>query len=338
MRVETVDLRSRSERGVRSAWRGTPGPGLRLVGALYGAIEDTRHALYDLGVLAARHPGVPVLSVGGLTVGGSGKTPLAAEIARWLRHAGRRPAVITHGFADELDVHRELGDGQLVVGGGDRERAASIASAAGADVLVIDGGFQRRSLARDLDVVAVSGAEFHRARRRLPAGPLREGWSAVARADALVVVRRAGHPEPARATGDWLRRLRRTTAVARASLRPGRLRPANGPAAASRPAITVAVSSVMEPDPFLDALAARGVRPKVRFVLPDHADVDGDLAERILERAGEGGVVGTLKDRAKLVAALGNRVPVWWLGDEVEWSEGEAGLRRRALRAAGVRQ
>lgn len=337
MTLETVDLRSRRERRVRSAWRASPGIGLRAGAALYAAVEDTRHALYDLGVLAARHPGVPVVSVGGLTVGGSGKTPLAAEVAGWLRDHGLRPAVITHGFLDEMEVHGALGSPDRVFGGRDRERTASLAASSGADALVVDSGFQRRSLARDLDVLAVTTADLIGARHRLPAGPLREGWSSVGRADALVVVRRAGHPPLPSPTERWLARLGRRTTVARLALRPGELAPVNDPAASTRPSIAVAVSSVMEPDRFIDALAARGILPEARFVLPDHGDLDAESAERILARAGERGIVGTLKDRAKLAAALGDGAPLWWLRDVPEWTDGETRLRRRVLRVAGGR-
>lgn len=336
--VETVDLRSARERRVRSAWTGSPAPALRAAAVLYALVEDARHALYDVGVLAARHPGVPVISVGGLAVGGSGKTPLAGEIARWLRSAGRRTAVITHGFEDEMAVHRSLG-AEAVLGGRDRERVASAAVRAGAGALVIDSGFQRRSLARDLDVLAVSTAELAAARRRLPAGPLREGWSAVSRADALVVVRRTGQPPVSPPLARWLDRLRGELPVARLSLRPGPLRPANATAAATPgPSIAVAVCSVMEPDRFLDALGARGVRPEARFVLPDHGRLDASTIDRILDRAGGGGIVGTLKDRAKLAEAVGERAAVWWLEDAPVWTGGEAELRRRVLRAAGARQ
>ena len=332
--VETVDLRSPREQAVRRAWDGRPGPGLRLAGAVYGAVEDTRHALYDLGLLTAWHPGVPVISVGGLTVGGSGKTPLAAEVAGRLRRAGRRPGVVTHGYEDEMEVHRHLLPADVpVVGGRNRERAVRRAIEVGADTVVVDSGFQRRRLARDFDLLAVTTGELAAARRRLPAGPLREGWSAMLRSDALVVVRRAGQAALGDGIRGWMERHLRGLPAAELRLAPAPPRPANDPARTRAIDAPVAVSAVMDPDRFLAGLRDRDVRPKARFVLPDHADVDEGLAERILTRAGGDGIVCTLKERGKLTRAVSDRAPVWWLPDELRWERGGEALHGRLLAA-----
>lgn len=337
MTAETIDLRSRSERAVRRAWRSEPGPWLRIAGVLYALVEDARHALHDAGVLAAWHPGVPVVSVGGLSVGGSGKTPLAAVLARWLHDAGVRPAVVTHGYEDEMSVHRALlPDGVPVVGGRGRERAARRAVELGAGAVVVDSGFQRRRLARDLDVLAVATSELTGHGLRLPAGPLREGWSAALRADALVLVRRCGRPAVDAGTRRWLRGRLPGTPTADLRLVPGALRPANDAARDREPDAPVAVSSVMDPEGFLAALRDREVRPEARFVLPDHGDVDEALADRILERAGGRGIVCTLKERDKLAAPVGERAPLWWLEDQPRWEAGAGGLRRLVLETAGA--
>lgn len=355
MSGEVVDLRGRAERRVRSAWTGSPGVLLRAAGALYGAVEETRHFLHDVGVLAAWHPGVPVVSVGGLSVGGSGKTPVAAEVARWLRGAGLATAVLTHGYRDEMAVHRELagrrgaartGIGEtepgewpplLVVGSRDREEAAARAVALGARALVVDSGFQRRRLARDFDLLALSEAELTDARRRLPAGPLREGWASAGRADALVVVHRSGRPRAAGATDDWLAARLPGLPVARLSLAPGELRPANRAAEGRLPRSPAAVSSVMDPDGFARALAERGLSPRARFVLPDHGEIGPGLADRLREGGRDGGIVATLKERSKLLAVLGEETPLWILPDEPSWGAGGEELRRSVLRSAGVR-
>lgn len=334
MTVDTVDLRSSRELAVRRAWSGRPGPGLRLAGIVYGAVEDVRHALYDLGLLAAWHPGVPVVSVGGLTIGGSGKTPLTAEVAGWLRLAGRRPGVVTHGYRDEMGVHRHhLPAGLPVVGGRDREGAVQRAIERGADTVVVDSGFQRRRLARDFDLLAVTPEELATVRARLPAGPMRERWSAALRSDAVVVVRRSGRTALADGIRRWLKRHLTGIPTAELRLATAPLRPANDPARSRTIDAPVAVSSVMYPDRFLAGLRDRDVRPKARFVLPDHADVDEELTRRILGRAGGDGIVCTLKERGKLTRAVADRAPVWWLPDELHWERGRDALRRLLLAA-----
>lgn len=340
MSTDVVDLRSPTERRVRAAWSEGPPAWMRIAGGLYRCVEDTRHCLYDIGVLASWHPGVPVISVGGLSAGGTGKTPLAAEFGRWLRETGRRTAILTHGYADEMDVHRRLLDagsgGGIVLGSRDREAAAARAAHLGAEAIVVDSGFQRRSLARDFDVLAVSEAELAGARRRLPAGPLREGWASAGRADAVVVVRRPGWSRVGEEIRRWLATRFAGTLVARVSLLPVGPRPANRAAEDSAPEIAVAVSSVMDPCAFGRALAERGVRPEARFVLPDHGEIDEELGARILAEAGGRGIVGTLKDLPKLRGPVGEEAPLWVLEDRPEWREGGRELRRAVLRAAEV--
>jgi tetraacyldisaccharide 4'-kinase len=129
---------------------------------LYAAMMTWRNRRYDEPG-AALSAGVPVISVGNLTVGGTGKTPLVMEIVRKLVAAGRRPAILTRGYharrgetADEVQEYAaELPDVPVVV---DADRVAGAATAQAvhaADCCVLDDGFQHRRLARDLDVVLI---------------------------------------------------------------------------------------------------------------------------------------------------------------------------------------
>ena len=185
--------------------------------SLFAAGVSLRRSLYDAGILRSRHAPAPVISVGGLSVGGSGKTPFVLWLAQRLRDEGRRPCIVTRGYggngagtvpflldtnlaADPRAVERAgdeavllaLRSGAVVAVGADRLRACELAASqlAGTpdapDLFLLDDGFQHRRLARDLDVVLVSG--FEASQRLLPAGPLREGVSALSRADAVVVM------------------------------------------------------------------------------------------------------------------------------------------------------
>ena len=217
---------SRFEGNVRTAlqqfW--TPsspkGPGSLLFGALlaplsylYGPVLRLRRALYRKGVLATRRAGLPVISIGGVRVGGSGKTPFAMWMARKLTERGCRVVLLTRGYGrrrkqdtilltrrdlereDPLDCGDEpyllaqnLPDVPVAVDG-DRYRAANLAERwLSPDLFLMDDGFQHLRLARDFDIVLVPGDEDLFDAACLPRGPLREPLSALKAADLLVCI------------------------------------------------------------------------------------------------------------------------------------------------------
>jgi tetraacyldisaccharide 4'-kinase len=179
------------------------------LGWVYGGLLRLRRGLYRRGILKPARLTVPVVVVGNLTVGGTGKTPLVIALAERLRAEGRRPAVVSRGYGRRskgLQVVSE-GDGRRlpvadcgdepaliadrlnlpVVVAADRAAAARRAAALGADCVVADDGFQRLSLPRARAFVVVDGARGFGNGRCLPAGPLREPVSALADADAVVL-------------------------------------------------------------------------------------------------------------------------------------------------------
>jgi tetraacyldisaccharide 4'-kinase len=189
---------------------------LRATAVAYGAALRLRNRLYDRPG-AAQRVGVPVVSVGNLTVGGTGKTPLVGWLARHLVAAGRQPAVVSRGYrgragrgplvvsdgagprcdaatcGDEPFLLARTLDSVRVVVGADRVAAARAAVHAGADVVVLDDGFQHRRLARDMDIVLLDASNPFGNYRLLPAGLLREPVSGLARADLVLITRsRAG--------------------------------------------------------------------------------------------------------------------------------------------------
>jgi tetraacyldisaccharide 4'-kinase len=164
---------------------------------LYGGAIRIRNAYYDRWPGAVHRASVPVISIGNLSVGGTGKTPLVIEVVRRLQSWGRRPAILTRGYkggrdvaADEVLELREAVPGVPVVVHPDRVAGARIACAAeSADCLVLDDGFQHRRLARDLDVVLISALGPLGVGWLLPVGRLREPLSSLRRADVLVITR-----------------------------------------------------------------------------------------------------------------------------------------------------
>ncbi len=183
---------------------------LGLLGASlpYGAAVRLRNRAFDLGLKPVHDAGAPVISVGNLTCGGTGKTPIVADLCLRLRAAGRRPASLSRGYRtppgeaanDEMLLLDALMPGVPQVQNPDRVAGARIAiQDRGADCLVLDDGFQHRRLGRDLDIVLVDATApfgpgtLHRLSRRgrlLPAGLLRESRSALERRAGLILLTR----------------------------------------------------------------------------------------------------------------------------------------------------
>jgi tetraacyldisaccharide 4'-kinase len=150
-----------------------------------------RAAAYGRGWLATRRLPLPAVAVGNLAVGGAGKTPVAAWIAAFYAQLGLRPGVLLRGYGgDEHRVHERLVPLAIVVPDPDRAAGAERARAAGAQVLVLDDAYQRLDVARDLNVALLNTETARAAPWPIPAGPWREGWGALRRADLIVVTRR----------------------------------------------------------------------------------------------------------------------------------------------------
>ena len=127
----------------------------------YRAVTWLRNAADDAGALPSRALPLPSIGVGNLAVGGAGKTPLCAYIARELGRRGIRSAVLLRGYGgDEAEEYRESAPGALVVAGRDRPASATRAAALGAEVLILDDCLQRRDIAVDAMLVLVAAESW----------------------------------------------------------------------------------------------------------------------------------------------------------------------------------
>ncbi len=164
---------------------------------LYGLVIRFRNLRYDHRAAASRRVDLPVISIGNITVGGTGKTPIVMETVRRLRELGRRPAILTRGYgaaagetSDEvLEFSQALPNVPVVV---DPDRVAGAETARvefGADCLVLDDGFQHRRLRRDLDVVVIDALDPWGGGWVLPAGRLREPLGSLRRGHLFVISR-----------------------------------------------------------------------------------------------------------------------------------------------------
>ena len=187
----------------QSATLSTAGWLLTPLSLLYGVAIRARNSRFDRDRSASHAAGVPVISIGNITTGGTGKTPIVIETVERLVEMGRRPAILTRGYAadagqtpDEVrEFHAALPDVPVVV---NPDRVAGAATATrehGADCLVLDDGFQHRRLRRDLDIVLIDALNPWGGGWVLPAGRLREPLSGLARAD-LFIISRANQAPP----------------------------------------------------------------------------------------------------------------------------------------------
>ena len=256
---------------------------------------------------AVRLP-LPTIAVGNLSVGGTGKTPLAAWIAGYCAAHGRTPGILLRGYGgDEPLVHRRLVPQAVVVANPDRVAGAVAARAQGAQVLVLDDAYQLIGVERDLNIAVVSTESATASPWPLPAGPWREGRDALDRADLIVVTRKSASADAASALAEGLVRAgsgRGAPPICTVRLVVSHLEGMRsgtpqelGVLAGRR---VLAAAGIADPESFAQQLATAGASVQLMAYQDHHAYRQADL-ERLV-RAATGGdyVVVTEKDAVKL--------------------------------------
>jgi tetraacyldisaccharide 4'-kinase len=261
---------------------------------VYGSVTRLRNKAYDCGIFRARHSPLPVVSIGNLTVGGNGKTPLTIFLATELESRGWRPVVITRGYGGTVKGPRQVsgsdrpvdvGDepclmahrfGLTVIVARDRHRGALFAAERQlGDIILLDDGFQHRRLSRDIDIVAINiGTPAARAAilegALLPHGLFREDRDlALARADIIVCAERqpeSGDPIPS----EILSVLPSGTSLYRSFLVPGAVTSISDPTHKLSACSIVAFCGIANPDGFYATLESLGFTILKRYAFPDH--------------------------------------------------------------------
>ncbi len=323
------------ERWAEAVWYGTrprdaiARMALAPASAAFAAAVRVRGRLYDAGRLRQHALPLTAVSVGNLTVGGTGKTPVAAWIVAELAARGLHPAVVLRGVGnDEARVHALLNPTAPVVADPDRVRGAGEALRLGADVLVLDDAFQHRRAARDADVVLVASETFADRAQLLPAGPFREPLGALRRASVVVVTRKSGTLAQAeRVATDLARPLAGTkVGITVAHLAPAELvrwsaghetegqggDPMRAAVAALGATRVLAVAGIGAPDAFAAQLRAAGADVVLARFADHHAYDDTDVAELVRSAERVDRVVTTLKDAVKLGPRWPRRAPALW--------------------------
>ena len=254
-------------------------PWLRPLSAAFAGVAAARRRAYQTGWLRQQRVGAPVVVVGNITVGGTGKTPVVAWIAEQLAAAGRRPGIVSRGYGGSVgsgphivqadDPAELVGDEPLLLRrrtglpvcvGSDRAAAAKALVVQGASCIVSDDGLQHYALARDLEIAVLDSLRMTGNGLLLPAGPLREKTDRLDSVDLLLI---NGDPEPERGYGFVLE--------------PGRLKSLGGereePLSAFSGRRVWAVAGIGHPARFEQTLVAAGLDCEL-VPLPDHGRTD----------------------------------------------------------------
>jgi tetraacyldisaccharide 4'-kinase len=299
---------------------------LNPLSAIYGGIVGARNALYDRGILRARRLQGDVVSVGNLSAGGSGKTPFVLLLGKLLKARGIKFDVLSRGYGrkssgvllvDPAGLPQEFGDEPLLIArklqvpvivGEDRYEAGRFAEAKfGLQLHLLDDCFQHRALARDFDIVLVTPQDA--GDRLLPAGRLREGLSALRRADAVVLASGASAESfPVEGKIVWRARRGIVLPVAPASL-------------PSRP---VVFCGIARPQNFVLQLRAANIEPVAEAFYRDHHAYNEKDVHELLElkqRSEAGGFVTTEKDAVNLGPYLAALAPLAVIPVKMELSD-----------------
>lgn len=332
----------------------------RPLGPWYGSLMRLRALVYRRSWLPTGRLAVPVISVGNLTMGGTGKTPMVIQVVRLLQELGQRTAVVSRGYGgrargkvnvvsdgqqiyleaalsgDEPRLLAECLPGAVVITGVDRVSAARYAvEKLAVQVVVLDDGFQHLALHRDLDLVLFKEPDFLGNGRVFPGGDLREPLSALGRASAFVMTDTA---EPISQVADDFRTLLTVNFPGRpifaAPFRFGQLQPANDLAVAQvgGEETYLAFCGLARPEAFRKSVSRVVKLVGFEAFADHHSYSDVDLAGllKLAERSGARALVTTAKDLVKL-RTLHCPLPLYVLPVELTLPEDFSALLRSVL-------
>lgn len=295
--------------------------------ALWRVTMNVRTAAYRRGWFETKDLPLPSIAVGNLTVGGSGKTPVAIWIARYYAAKGIRPGILLRGVGgDEALVHARAVPESVVVPDPDRAAGAERALARGAQVLILDDAFQRLDVRRDYNIVLVSAETTRAVRWPLPAGPWRESVQALKRADAVIITRKRASLEAALLLSrEMLGRIDGPVAIAHLGLTrlEGLVSGNQVLSSELRGRRVVAASGIADPEAFVAQTKATGAAVQVATWRDHHDYRDEDVAWLAHAARRADHVVITEKDAVKLRDRWPNNAPEPLVAVlDLTWEEG----------------
>lgn len=296
---------------------------LKFCSLFYAMGSGLKNFLYDNKILKSKKVNATVISVGNLTTGGVGKTPVVAEIARYFVDKGERVAIISRGYGGKLDNRKVnvISDGInlyhkadmagdepywlavnlnmcAVITCANRVKAAEYAiKELGVTRIILDDGFQHRKIYRDLDIVLADSEKMFGNENLLPAGPLREGLEAFKRIDKLVIVsKNLDHSRAEKLAKIFSKKQKLETAVAK--VEPDYVYNIISGEHLEKGAEVTAMSAIGQPEQFYNFLTD-DYKIKEKITFDDHHQYTKDDVGNI-----EGNIITTEKDAVKL-ALLG---------------------------------
>jgi tetraacyldisaccharide 4'-kinase len=310
--------------------------GLDAASGAYRAAYAVTRGLYTAGWLRAERLSIPVISVGNITWGGTGKTPLVIELAKRVELLGKRPLVLSRGYgADEWREIAENLPGAVVGVGPNRARVArERLSRARFDVAILDDGFQHWPLRRDWDIVALNARSPFGNGRLVPRGELREEPAALRRAHTIVLTHAdeidASELDPLKRN---LARLAPEADLAEAVHEPAYFfKPSSGtvrPVEAFRGMRAAAVSGIGCPDSFHSLLRLSGIDLVHGFAFPDHhrfSERDFNAVREVLRNENAREVIITEKDFFRCPDLWARSFDPWILRIRIRFRAGEMKL------------
>lgn len=327
---------------------------LRVLSWPYSAIVRLRNRLYSHGLLKAHHAGVPTLCIGNLTTGGTGKTPLVVWLCRHVKAKQLRCAILTRGYKTQKGelsdepalLAAQCPDVPVVVNPDRVAGAAEAISRHGAQVLVMDDGFQHRRLARDLDIIAIDATNPFGYDRVLPAGLLREPAKGLERAHAAVLTRCDQVPNHvlSRIEGR-IHQINRNLVTARSIHAPVAIRTADGaeiPLDQVRDKRVFAFCGIGNPQAFFQTLSRLGGDVAGSRAFDDHYRYTPEDLKAVQDQARDlraALILTTQKDWTKipLPTSFGDTPPLAYLAIDLQITAGEESLTALIDRILGGR-
>ncbi len=330
--------------------------------SLYGLAMKSRASLYARGLLTQHTLPCRVISIGNLTVGGTGKTPVVIALASALRDRGRRVGVVSRGYKRSgAEAIMEVSDGRSVLGNpgetGDEplliaQRCPGVPVVVGADrpsvgrhligryridTLIMDDGFQHMALRRETNILVLdAGAPFGNG-YLLPRGRLREPLSAMARATAVLVTR-ASQDGRLDAIKDAVRAVAPAVPIWATDFAPSAVVQVGGSSSVEPSALkgerVIAMSGIGNPGSFRTLLEGVGATVVEHCVFPDHhaySREDVQKVRKAAERAGAARIVTTEKDAVKLAQFEEAKGAIWAVRIDLTWLEGQEEWTRVVL-------
>ncbi|MGC8774728.1 MAG: tetraacyldisaccharide 4'-kinase [Chlorobaculum sp.] len=289
---------------------------LRSAAALYGMVMSLRNRLYDRYIFKSWHSPIPVVSVGNITTGGTGKTPLVDWIVKFYEASGIATAIVSRGYGRRTKGVQLVSDGRhILLGSRDAGDETAMLAARNPGtivvvaekrvegvqflmrrftgrlpkVIVLDDAFQHRKISRDLDIVVVNASAPQELDAMLPAGRLREPLRGLHRANLLVLSKIT---DEAKAV-PLLRKLRKTRKpVVRSKIKQDKLMHADGSKSGTNESFkALAFAGIGAPEGFLHSLEEAGVKVKATKFFRDHEPYTESAIRSIISEAKRQGLV-----------------------------------------------